>query len=301
MVRRILSLLLAFSFILSVCAKTSISDSLSTNANPEQNDASLIQFSANRIDLSSSEFESTSIQKGTKTSILQNERIGREVKQYHFKWKQTILPASLIAVGAISVPKSFIRNGSEFVTNKVLDLRGEKNRLTFDDYIQYLPVASAALLGCTGVKARHPFWERTLIIGTSYAALGVLVNATKLCVNEKRPQFASTNSFPSGHTSTAFMGAELVRIEYGKWYGLGAYAVATCVGFMRLYNGNHWLHDVVAGAGFGILSARIGAWSGTLWHKALTRKSKKEGNFALTPIASPLNGGNYGFYMGYTF
>lgn len=54
------------------------------------------------------------------------------------------------------------------------------------------------------------------------------------------------------------MGAELVRIEYGGWYGAGAYAVAAGVGFMRMYNGRHWLHDVVAGAGVGILSARIG-------------------------------------------
>ncbi len=301
MTKRILCLLFTLPFALSTFAEALSPDSLSTGTNLNQNDAGPIQIKANEINFAASEFKEESSAQKAKTSVFQNERLGREVKQYNFKWKQTILPASLIAVGAISVPKSFIRNGSEFVTNKVLDLRGEKERLKFDDYIQYLPVASAALLGCAGVRARHPFWERTLVIGTSYAALGVLVNATKLCVDEKRPQFRSTNSFPSGHTSTAFMGAELVRIEYGKWYGLGAYAVATCVGFMRLYNGNHWLHDVIAGAGFGILSARIGAWSGTLWHKALTRKSRKGGNFALTPVASPLNGGNYGFYMGYVF
>ena len=47
-------------------------------------------------------------------------------------------------------------------------------------------------------------------------------------------------------------------IEYGGGSGAGAYAVAAGVGFMRMYNGRHWLHDVVAGAGVGILSARIG-------------------------------------------
>ena len=54
------------------------------------------------------------------------------------------------------------------------------------------------------------------------------------------------------------MGAELVRMEYGGWYGIGAYTIAVGVGFMRMYNGRHWLHDVVAGAGVGILSARVG-------------------------------------------
>lgn len=53
----------------------------------------------------------------------------------------------------------------------------------------------------------------------------------------------------SGHTATVFIGAELVRIEYGGWYGAGAYTIATGVAFMRMYNGRHWLHDVVAGAG----------------------------------------------------
>jgi membrane-associated phospholipid phosphatase len=59
---------------------------------------------------------------------------------------------------------------------------------------------------------------------------------------------------------TAFAGAELVRTEYGWVAGACAYAVATTVGFMRMYNNRHWFNDVVAGAGFGILAARIGYW-----------------------------------------
>ncbi|WP_290121359.1 phosphatase PAP2 family protein, partial [uncultured Duncaniella sp.] len=41
---------------------------------------------------------------------------------------------------------------------------------------------------------------------------------------------------------------------------IGAYSVAVGVAFLRLYNGRHWLNDVIAGAGVGILSARIGYW-----------------------------------------
>ncbi len=98
------------------------------------------------------------------------------------------------------------------------------------------------------------------------------------------------------------MGAELVRIEYGGWYGVGAYAVATTVGFMRMYNGKHYFHDVVAGAGVGILSARIGEWSGQLWHKLLAKRKKKtDAAFVLTPIASPFEGGYYGVSMACVF
>ena len=220
---------------------------------------------------------------------------------YKFAWHRTILPASLIGVGAVAVAPTFIRNGSRRLTNDIIDMRGNSRRLTFDDYIQYIPTAGALVLGCAGVKARHTFGERALIIATSYATMGILTNLPKMCIDEKRPQFASHNSFPSGHTATAFMGAELVRIEYGTWCGVGAYAVATGVGFLRMYNGRHWLHDVLAGAGIGILSARVGEWSCALWRKALRRKPRHDSAFALTPMAIPAAGGYYGVAMSCVF
>lgn len=199
----------------------------------------------------------------------------RSVENYKFEWRQTILPASLIGVGAVALAPSFIRNGSRNITNSVIDIRGNNKRLEFDDYIQYIPVASSLMLGCADVKAKHSFRDRVFIIATSYATLAVLTNIPKLCIDEKRPEFAGHNSFPSGHTATVFMGAELVRIEYGGWYGIGAYTIATGVGFMRMYNGRHWFHDVVAGAGVGILSARVGEWSCQLWQKSFKKRERK--------------------------
>lgn len=226
---------------------------------------------------------------------------GTESGNYEFGWRQTVLPASLITAGAVCLAPSFIRNGSRAVTDGVIDIRGQTKRLVFDDYVQYAPVVGALALGCAGVTARHTLGERTLILATSYATLAVLTNVPKALVDEKRPEFAGHNSFPSGHTATAFMGAELVRIEYGGWYGLGAYAVATGVGFMRMYNGRHWLHDVVAGAGVGILSARIGELSCSLWQRLLHKRKKAPAGFVLTPIASPFSSGYYGLAVAYSF
>lgn len=225
----------------------------------------------------------------------------RSTDNYKFKWRQTILPVSLISVGAVAVAPSFIRNGSRSVTNSMIDLRGNNKRLEFDDYIQYLPVASSLMLGCAGIKARHSLRDRAFIVATSYATMAVLTNIPKFSIDEKRPEFAGHNSFPSGHTATAFMGAELVRIEYGGWYGVGAYAMATGVGVLRIYNGRHWFHDVVAGAGVGILSARVGEWSCLLWQKIFQKKGKKDNNLVFTPVADPVNGGYYGFTMGCSF
>jgi len=225
----------------------------------------------------------------------------RSTENYDFKWRQTVLPVSLIGIGAVALAPSFIRNGSRHITNRVIDIRGDHKRLVFDDYIQYLPVAGSLTLGCVGVKAKHSFRDRLFIVATSYATLAVLTNIPKLCIDEKRPEFAGHNSFPSGHTATAFMGAELVRIEYGGWYGIGAYTIATGVGFVRMYNGRHWLHDVVAGAGVGILSARVGEWSCRLWQKIFQKRGKKGNNLVFTPIAAPVEGGYYGFTMGCCF
>lgn len=226
---------------------------------------------------------------------------GRSMENYDFEWRQTILPVSLIGAGAVALAPGGIRNGSRSVTNGVIGIRGKGERLEFDDYVQYLPVAGSLILGCVGAKAKHSFRDRAFIIATSYATLGILTNVPKLCIDEKRPEFAGHNSFPSGHTATVFMGAELVRIEYGGWYGVGAYTIATGVGFMRMYNGRHWLHDVVAGAGVGILSARAGEWSCRLWQRIFQKKGKKGNNLVFTPLATPMNGGYYGFAMACCF
>lgn len=127
------------------------------------------------------------------------------------------------------------------------------------------------------------------------------MNISKYSINEKRPEFGGYNSFPSGHTATVFMGAELVRIEYGRWYGVGAYTIATGVGFMRMYNGRHWFHDLVAGAGVGILSARVGEWSCRLWQKIFQKRREKERDIVFVPVASSSEGGYYGLTMGCRF
>ncbi len=213
-------------------------------------------------------------------------------------WRQAILPASLFGAGAVAVGVEFLRNSSREMTHSVIGLRGERNRFVADDYIQYVPVVSALMMGSLGLRAKHPFRERALIVATSYATLAVLTNVPKLCVDEKRPEFTGRNSFPSGHTATAFMGAELVRLEYGGWYGMGAYLVAAGVGFMRMYNGRHWFHDVVGGAGVGMLSAWAGEWSCQWWARVF---HKRERNVALIPVAAPVDGGYYGVAMSLNF
>ena len=179
----------------------------------------------------------------------------------NFKAGELIMPLSLIGAGTLGFVQP-IKNSRYEVRDFLNDWRGD-HRTKVDDYLQYVPLASVYGLSLLGAEAKHNYVDRTLELATSYVALGVIVNGIKYTVRTPRPDGSADNSFPSGHTATTFMGAELVRIEYGEdypWLAVGAYTIATTVGVLRVYNERHWFTDVFAGAGVGILSARIGFW-----------------------------------------
>lgn len=75
-----------------------------------------------------------------------------------------------------------------------------------------------------------------------------VVQGLKFSVHEKRPNGNNYQSFPSGHTASAFQAASYLQFRYGASYGLPAYAVASMVGFSRVNNQKHYWHDVAAGA-----------------------------------------------------
>jgi hypothetical protein len=81
----------------------------------------------------------------------------------------------------------------------------------------------------------------------------VVTAALKHAVGETRPDGGSY-SFPSGHTSMAFTGAEFIRKQYGTAWGAPAYLAAGFVAWSRVEANRHYTHDVLAGAAIGILA-----------------------------------------------
>lgn len=189
-----------------------------------------------------------------------------------FKAGELVMPLTLVGAGTLGFVEP-LRKARFEVRDYLDEWRGD-HRVTVDDYLQYVPLGAVYGLSLLGADAKHGYVDRTLELATSYVALGLMVNAIKYTVREPRPDGSARNSFPSGHTATTFMGAELVRIEYGDdspWYSVGAYTIAAAVGVLRVYNERHWFTDVFAGAGIGILSARIGYWMLPYTRKAMHR------------------------------
>lgn len=136
-----------------------------------------------------------------------------------------------------------------------------------DDYLQYAPLMLTVGLKACGVESRNSWGRMAASVAMSHALMTGAVSAFKYGTEVMRPDGTTRNSFPSGHTATAFMSATILTREYGHktpLVGIGAYATAASTGFMRMANNRHWLSDVLTGAGLGILTAELGYAIGDL-------------------------------------
>ncbi|MDO4511754.1 MAG: phosphatase PAP2 family protein [Bacteroidales bacterium] len=139
----------------------------------------------------------------------------------------------------------------------------EKNFKTqIDNYTQFVPYPLVVALKLAGYEGRSSWARLGVSAVAANAIMALAVNATKYSVKEMRPDNSTRNSFPSGHTATAFVAATILHKEYGMtrspWFSIGGYALATATGVMRVLNNRHWISDVMAGAGIGIMSTELG-------------------------------------------
>ena len=180
------------------------------------------------------------------------------VKHLHSKAYSLILPAGLIAYGALSFEVHPIRRLDYFV-------KGEANTMspTFntkaESYFLFGPVIAVYGLNLLGIEGKNRFVDRTALFSLSTAFMSLSTFPLKSATHRLRPDGSDYLSFPSGHTALAFAFAEFMAQEYGDKspiYSIIGYSFATTTGIFRIYNKAHWFSDAVAGAGFGILSTK---------------------------------------------
>ena len=228
------------------------------------------------------------IVKGDSLSIEKNQNI-------KFNYKQLIIPTALIGYGLVGLNSHDLKDLNLRIRNEVTD--DINGKITIDDFSQYAPVLSVYALNLAGIKGKNNLRNRTIIMGTSFLLMTGTVMGLKSLTKVERPDGSAFNSFPSGHTATAFAGAEFLWQEYKDvsiWYGISGYIVATGTGFFRIYNNKHWLTDVATGAGIGILSTKVAYWMFPFIDKHIF-KSKK--NLSSGMIAPFYNGKQMGLGM----
>ena len=85
----------------------------------------------------------------------------------------------------------------------------------------------------------------------------ILTEGLKASIHKRRPNGNCCDSFPSGHSSRAFVGASFIHRRYGFKYSVPAYIAASYVAYSRVDADKHEVEDVITGALVGILSSYI--------------------------------------------
>lgn len=193
---------------------------------------------------------------------------------HQFNAKKLIVPAAFIGFGVASLEIKGLQQLNSSTRAEILE--DQPRHTTLDNYTQFMPAVLVYGLNAVGIKGKHNFRDRSLIYGTSMLISSAFVVPLKHLVGEERPDQADKLSFPSGHTAIAFASAQFMFREYRDtnfWLSISGYSFATFTGVYRAINNKHWVGDVVAGAGFGILSTEMAYWLYPKINKLLSKKN----------------------------
>jgi len=170
-----------------------------------------------------------------------------------------------------------------------------------DDYLAFLPAVGVYGLNWAGVKGKNNFMDRSLIYLVSLSLAAATNGIIKASTDVLRPDGSDYNSFPSNHTAIAFVSATFLHMEYKDqsiWYGIAGYSIATATGMLRMLNNEHWMSDILVGAGIGILTTKVTYLLYPLVKDSLSSRRKQKGasNLSFVPYVSP---NHYGIYLQY--
>ncbi len=115
-------------------------------------------------------------------------------------------------------------------------------------------------------------YRKLVLFAGGFAVTGILIQVVKRMFHSPRPKayfsgdlthiyfvkgqvILMNNSFPSGHTVTAFMAATVLGyLSVTKRWGFIYLILAIAVGYSRMYLSEHFFEDVVAGSIISVMS-----------------------------------------------
>jgi len=213
----------------------------------------------------------------------------KENKQAFFK--NQYVPIVLIGAGSVMTIGGIKKNIQKAFPN---------TDISIDDYLPFIPVAELYISDLAGIEHLNSVYDQTKYLFLSQFTSILTVEFLKRTIREKRPDGKSF-SFPSEHATNAFVNATVLYHEFKDSSPLLSYsgfAIATITSILRVTNDQHWLPDVVAGAGIGIFVTNLVYYYQPFKSFDPFHISGKSLDIHIIPQIS-MN--NCGFYLSYRF
>lgn len=156
----------------------------------------------------------------------------------------------LIGLFFIALTTSFSQDGP--------DSSHERWEYVLEDTGDVLQLALPITAGIMTLAKKD--YQGTKKLAFSYGTTLAVTYSLKYLTHKRRPEGRlNYDSFPSGHTASAFSGASFIQRRYGWKYGTYAYILATLVAVSRTEapDGYHDGWDVLGGAAVGIASTYL--------------------------------------------
>ncbi len=198
------------------------------------------------------------------------------------------ITAALVAGASVA-----LYNNDTKIQNWVLENKTATSARIGDNVTQlgsgYLTVALVGGMYVYGEVADNGKAVETALLSVeSFALTGVFVQVIKRTTGRHRPYTgdpyntwsgptmnSSYDSFPSGHSSSAFAVASVIATEYDNYIVPPiAYTVAAITGYNRMQHNAHWASDVFVGAAIGYFTGKA----------IVASHRKKDSRMSFTPL-----------------
>lgn len=182
------------------------------------------------------------------------------------------IPYLILICGCLIIKLLYSREAIYFAVNAI-------HNTSADLVAPYVTAAGAGLTVVIVSAIIALFnYRKACLLTTSYGVTAIIAQIIKHLINAPRPklyfidqlekiyfvegvEIYSHNSFPSGHTVTAFSAAiVLTYLAKNKNWGILFLLAATCIGYSRMYLSEHFFEDVVAGSALGVVVTVIWLW-----------------------------------------
>ena len=203
------------------------------------------------------------------------------------KTRPAFFDVAWVPVGLSLISVDLMRDSAKYGLQTMIRQPFHDYHTKIDDYIQYAPILTMYVADIFKVPAKNTVWNQTKFLIMSEALTSGIVSLLKYTLKIQRPNNGSFNSYPSGHTSQAFVASQVLYNEFKETNKLIAYSgflFSIPTGTLRIVNNRHWVPDVLLGAGIAMLVTNTIYYFEPLknWNPFKNKKRKTEMGFIPT-------------------